>query len=142
MTAISKRVAAFLAGLAVLVSGQASFWSAAAQELPSARQPGGETVSFDTQQYPSYTAYRQQHEDVYPDAGICLEMPIERIEREDGAAVQAEEVLDVRWASADEVLRLLDEDRFVPYNASFLSLLYDIHTHGGGLDLHRNAKMK
>ena len=56
--------------------------------------------------------------------------------------LQAEEVLDVRWASADEVLRLLDEDRFVPYNASFLSLLYDIHTHGGGLDLHRNAKMK
>ncbi len=56
--------------------------------------------------------------------------------------LQAEEVLDVRWASADEVLRLLDEGRFVPYNASFLSLLYDIHTHGGGLDLHRNAKMK
>ena len=48
----------------------------------------------------------------------------------------------MRWASADEVLRLLDEDRFVPYNSSFLSLLYDIHTHGGGLDLHRNAKMK
>ena len=75
MTAISKRVAAFLAGLAVLVSGQASFLSAAAQERPSAEQSGsGETVSFDAQQYPSYTAYRQQHEDVYPDAGICLEI--------------------------------------------------------------------
>lgn len=40
MTTISKRVAAFLAGLAVLVSGQASFLSAAAQERPSAEQSG------------------------------------------------------------------------------------------------------
>lgn len=108
MTTISKRVAAFLAGLAVLVSGQASFLSAAAQERPSAEQSGsGETVSFDAQQYPSYTAYRQQHEDVYPDAGICLEIPIERIEREDGAAVQMQEVLGrpaLRWNGTDAQL--------------------------------------
>lgn len=50
--------------------------------------------------------------------------------------LQREEVLDVRWASAAEVLKLLGEGRFVPYNASFLSLLFDIHTHGGGLDRH------
>ena len=50
--------------------------------------------------------------------------------------LQAEEVLDVRWADAHEVLELLDSGLFVPYHRSFIQLLYDTHRYGGGLDRH------
>lgn len=50
--------------------------------------------------------------------------------------LQPEEVQAVRWAEAGQVLRLLDEGRFVPYHASFIRLLFDTRGHGGGLDRH------
>ena len=50
--------------------------------------------------------------------------------------LQPEEVQAVRWAEAGQVLRLLDEGRFVPYHASFIRLLFDTREHGGGLDRH------
>lgn len=50
--------------------------------------------------------------------------------------LQPEEVDCVRWADAGEVLRLLEEGRFVPYHASFIQLLFDTRRHGGGLDRH------
>src|SRR5699024_2739124 len=50
--------------------------------------------------------------------------------------LQPEEVQAVRWAEAGQVLRLLDEGRFVPYHACFIRLLIDTREHGGGLDRH------
>ena len=45
--------------------------------------------------------------------------------------LQAEEVRDVRWATENEVLSLLAERRFLPYQPSFIPLLFSLHCSGG-----------
>ena len=41
--------------------------------------------------------------------------------------LQPSEVQDVRWATKDEVLHLIDERRFLPLKYSFVHLLFDLH---------------
>ena len=45
--------------------------------------------------------------------------------------LQAEEVQSVRWATREEVIRLLHADAFAPYWESFLNLLFDLNSHLG-----------
>ena len=44
--------------------------------------------------------------------------------------LQQEEVSAVRWATIPEILGMVDQGTFIPYNASFLRLLYDIRLGG------------
>ena len=45
--------------------------------------------------------------------------------------LQAEEVQSVRWATREEVIRLLHAGAFAPYWESFLNLLFDLNSHLG-----------
>ena len=38
--------------------------------------------------------------------------------------LQAEEVQAVRWASKDEILQMIDDGRFIPYEKSLIELLF------------------
>ena len=38
--------------------------------------------------------------------------------------LQEEEVTDVKWASEDEILRMIDSGDFIPYHKSLISLLF------------------
>lgn len=50
-------------------------------------------------------------------------------------SLQAEEVMDCKWASLDEILELYDSHHFVPYIRSFIISLFDLRTqHGTILD--------
>ena len=45
--------------------------------------------------------------------------------------LQAEEVMDARWASREEILAMLDAGVFAPFWPSFVQLLFDLHAHRG-----------
>ena len=45
--------------------------------------------------------------------------------------LQAEEVMDARWASREEILAMLDAGVFAPFWPSFVQLLFDLHRHMG-----------
>lgn len=40
--------------------------------------------------------------------------------------LQPEEVKSVAWATADEVFRMMDEGRFIPFYKSFVQSLFDL----------------
>lgn len=40
-------------------------------------------------------------------------------------SLQAEEVQNVKWASLNEIERMLDSEEFIPYYSSFIHLLFD-----------------
>ena len=40
--------------------------------------------------------------------------------------LQAEEVMDVRWAAREDVLRMIDAGTFIPYRKSLIELLFDM----------------
>ena len=40
--------------------------------------------------------------------------------------LQAEEVMDVRWAAREDVLRMIDAGDFIPYRKSLVALLFDM----------------
>ena len=44
-------------------------------------------------------------------------------------ALQEEEVQAVRWANEDEILQMIEEDTFIPYQANFISLLFYLRNH-------------
>ncbi len=44
----------------------------------------------------------------------------------DGLLLQKDEVDSIKWADKDEILRLLDEGSFVPYQKSLIQLLFDM----------------
>ena len=45
--------------------------------------------------------------------------------------LQADEVQAVKWASVDEILDLLKNNQFIPYQASFISALFDFRKERG-----------
>ena len=45
--------------------------------------------------------------------------------------LQPEEVTDVRWASCEEILSMLENGTFAPFWPSFVRLLFDLHRHTG-----------
>ena len=47
--------------------------------------------------------------------------------------LQPEEVQAARWAEKDEILRLIDEGLFVPYDKSFIEYLFFRRNHSGSL---------
>ena len=47
-------------------------------------------------------------------------------------SLQSEEVQAVRWATLDDILRLLRLGQFVPYHQSLISLLFDMEREGPG----------
>lgn len=44
--------------------------------------------------------------------------------------LQKEEVQEVRWATEEEVLRMVDEGCFIPYQPSFVQFLFAMHREG------------
>ncbi len=46
-------------------------------------------------------------------------------------ALQAEEVMDAKWASCGEMLAMLEAGTFAPFWPSFIQLLFDLHRHMG-----------
>lgn len=49
----------------------------------------------------------------------------------DDLTLQKEEVRDVRWASREEILDMLEEGTFIPYPRSFLEFLFDMRDQFG-----------
>lgn len=49
--------------------------------------------------------------------------------------LQAEEVMDARWADMDEVFALMDRGEFIPYMKSFIHLLFDMRCKPDNLDM-------
>ena len=45
--------------------------------------------------------------------------------------LQYEEVQRVRWATLDEILAMIDDGRFIPYEKSLIQLLFFRRDHGG-----------
>ena len=43
--------------------------------------------------------------------------------------LQPEEVCAVRWASLEEILPMVDSGTFIPYEKSFIELLFSLHLH-------------
>ena len=43
--------------------------------------------------------------------------------------LQAEEVAEVRWASREEILAMIDGGSFIPYEKSLISLLFFLKEH-------------
>ena len=43
--------------------------------------------------------------------------------------LQEEEVQAVRWASEEEILRMIENDTFIPYQPNFISLLFYLRNH-------------
>lgn len=41
--------------------------------------------------------------------------------------LQKEEVAAVKWADLNEILNLIDNDKFVPYHKSLVNVLFDMH---------------
>ncbi len=44
--------------------------------------------------------------------------------------LQPEEVQAVKWADEAEILRMIDEKTFIPYQKEFIALLFYLHGHG------------
>lgn len=49
--------------------------------------------------------------------------------------LQHEEVLEVKWAGYDEIVKLIEEEKFLPYFESFIKLLFDIRLQKQGCSL-------
>ena len=49
----------------------------------------------------------------------------------DSLKLQYEEVQQVKWADQDEINRLLDEGKFIPYHKSLIDLLFYMKDHEG-----------
>ncbi|MFA9558119.1 NUDIX domain-containing protein [Evansella sp. AB-rgal1] len=45
--------------------------------------------------------------------------------------LQPEEVQQVKWASRDEIMRMIDEGIFIPYHKSLINLLFDMRKYMG-----------
>jgi len=45
--------------------------------------------------------------------------------------VPSEEVQQVKWATKDEILSMIDREEFIPYHASFIGLLFDMRRNMG-----------
>ena len=43
--------------------------------------------------------------------------------------LQKEEVQAVRWADEEEILQMIEEDSFIPYQAHFIGLLFYLRNH-------------
>ena len=43
--------------------------------------------------------------------------------------LQEEEVQAVRWATENEILSMIDNDTFIPYQPNFISLLFYLRNH-------------
>ena len=50
--------------------------------------------------------------------------------------LQPEEVQDVKWATKEEIYKLLDDGVFIPYNKSLIDLLFFMRNHNGTLTNH------
>ncbi len=56
------------------------------------------------------------------------------LQRHPSLRLQAEEVMEAKWASREEILQMIDSGSFIPYEPSFIDLLFrlkdhrDIHT--------------
>ena len=48
--------------------------------------------------------------------------------------LQAEEVAEVSWATKDEILTMIEENKFIPYYKNYISLLFDIRNDYGCID--------
>lgn len=51
--------------------------------------------------------------------------------------LQYEEVKQVKWATKDEILRMIDQEEFIPYHKSLIDLLFDLRL---TKDAHSNFK--
>lgn len=49
----------------------------------------------------------------------------------DSLKLQYEEVQRVKWASKDEILKMIKSEIFIPYYESMIQLLFDMHKHLG-----------
>ena len=49
----------------------------------------------------------------------------------DQLTLQPSEVQAVRWASKAEIMQMIDDEQFVPYHASVIELVFDMHTQRG-----------
>ena len=45
--------------------------------------------------------------------------------------LQPEEVQSVKWATKEEIYKLLDENMFIPYHKSFIDLVFFMRNHNG-----------
>ena len=43
--------------------------------------------------------------------------------------LQEEEVSEVRWATKDEVMQMIDDEVFIPYQKGFIDLLFFLRNH-------------
>ena len=50
--------------------------------------------------------------------------------------LQEEEVQDVKWATKDEILKMIENGEFIPYHESMIRLLFDIRNQYGTFQNH------
>lgn len=56
------------------------------------------------------------------------------VEREieiDTLKLQYEEVKEVKWATADEIKSMIESGEFIPYDKSFIDMLFFLRNHNG-----------
>ena len=70
---------------------------------------------------PSLTIHWEKGFDDY----YLLTMPVDT----EKLKLQPEEVQAVRWATLEEVLRMIDDGRFIPYEKSLVELLFQRRNH-------------
>lgn len=49
--------------------------------------------------------------------------------------LQDKEVEDVKWASKDEIISMIKENKFIPYYASYITLLFDMRDQYGCVEM-------
>lgn len=106
---------------------------------------GGSAVTGETS---AQAAERELREEVGLSIGLCGRAPaltiyydvcfddVYVVTREvdpSSLALQPEEVQAVRWATEEEVLRMLDEGTFIPYHRGYLELLFRLQRQRGVL---------
>lgn len=100
------------------ISGDTS-QSAAEREL---WEELGIKISFETLCPTITVSFNEGFDDFYL---IENEVDIETIK------LQQEEVKAVKWATVEEILHLIDEKDFIPYNNDFIRMLFFLHNHNG-----------
>lgn len=55
--------------------------------------------------------------------------------------LQYEEVQNIVWATKEEVLQLIDENKFIPYNKGFIELLFHQNYNRGVLEWRKKTKI-
>ena len=45
--------------------------------------------------------------------------------------LQYEEVKEVKWATADEIKSMIESGEFIPYDKSFIDMLFFLRNHNG-----------